>query len=269
MKHVLTIAGSDSGGSAGIQADLKTMCALGVFGMTALTAVTVQNTMEVRGVHEIPPEIVTGQIEAVFDDIRVDAVKVGMVVNPAVARAIRESLAKYAAANVVVDPVMVSKGGDRLLFEDSQREIMQLAADSALITPNMYEAELLAGRRIRVRADMREAALRIRDQGVRNVLVKGGRLDGDADDFLLLGDEEVWLDCPRIRTRNTNGTGCTLSSAIACGLAKGMPLKSAVAAAKEYVTQAIRDGLDVGHGAGPLGHLAQLYTDTLWKFGNP
>lgn len=259
MKHVLTIAGSDSGGSAGIQADMKTMCALGVFGMSALTAVTVQNTEGVRGVHEIPPEIVAGQIEAVFDDIRVDAVKVGMVVNPAIAEAVRASLAKCAATNVVVDPVMVSKGGDRLLCEDSQKEIMLLAVGAALITPNLYEAELLAGMRIRTRADMRAAALRIRERNVRNVLVKGGRLDGGADDFLLLDGEEIWLDGPRIQTRNTNGSGCTLSSAIACGLAREMPLREAVLAAKAYVTQAIRDGLDIGRGAGPLGHLAQLY----------
>ncbi|MDR1612357.1 MAG: bifunctional hydroxymethylpyrimidine kinase/phosphomethylpyrimidine kinase [Planctomycetota bacterium] len=259
MKHVLTIAGSDSGGSAGIQADLKTMCALGVFGMSALTAVTAQNTMGVRGVHEIPHEIVTGQIDAVFEDIRVDAVKVGMVANSAVARAVRAALSKHAAVNVVVDPVMVAKSGDRLLSEDSQREIMLLAAGSALVTPNLYEAELLAGVKIRTRADMREAALRIRDQGVGNILVKGGRFDGDADDFLLIGDEEIWLECPRIKTRNTNGTGCTLSSAIACGLAEGMPLRDAATEAKKYVTQAIRDGLDVGCGAGPLGHLVRLY----------
>lgn len=259
MKNVLTIAGSDSGGSAGIQADLKTMCALGVFGMSAITAITVQNTMEVRAVHDIPPEVVAGQIEAVFDDIRVDAVKVGMVVNPHIARAIRTTLEKYGAENVVVDPVMVSKGGSRLLFEDSQKEIVLLSASAAVITPNLFEAELLAGMPIKTRDDMRRAACAIRDQGVNNVLVKGGRLDGDADDFLLHENGETWLECPRIHTRNTNGTGCTLSSAIACGLAKGMDLEQAVIHAKDYVTQAIKDGLDVGRGAGPLGHMVRLY----------
>lgn len=259
MENVLTIAGSDSGGSAGIQADLKTMCALGVFGMSALTAITVQNTMGVRSVHEIPREVVSGQIDAIFDDIRVDAVKVGMVVNPTVARAVREALSRRIAVNVVVDPVMVSKNGDRLLCEDSQREIMLLAADAALVTPNLFEAELLAGMKIRTRADMRDAALRVRDQGIVNVLVKGGRLDGDADDFLLFRDREIWLEGPRIATRNTNGTGCTLSSAIACELAKGLALEDAVRSAKAFVTQAIRDGLDVGHGIGPLGHMVRLY----------
>ena len=256
MKHVLTIAGSDSCGCAGIQADLKTMTALGVFGMSAITAITVQNTREVRAVHELPPEIVTGQIDAVFDDIAVDAVKVGMVANAAVARAIREALDRRRPANVVVDPVMVSKSGCRLLSDGAVQEIMRLVASASLVTPNMPEAELMSGMKIRDRADMPAAARAIRAKGAVNVLVKGGRLTDSADDLLLLDDREIWLNCPRIPTRNVNGTGCTLSSAIACGLAKGHSVEEAVREGKRYVTEGIRFSLDIGQGPGPLGHFA-------------
>lgn len=259
MKHVLSIAGSDSGGCAGIQADLKTMCALGVYGMTAITAITVQNTQGVRAVQEIDPEIVSGQIEAIFDDIEVDAVKVGMVANTNVARAIREALAGKKVNNLVVDPVMVSKNGSRLFSDEAVREIMHLVSMSTIATPNLFEAELLSGIPIRNHSDMRDAAWKIREKGAGNLIIKGGRLEGDADDFLLIGNDEVWLNCPRIKTKNTNGTGCSLSTAIACFLAKGQDLSQATANAKDYITQAIRDSLDIGHGNGPLGHLIHLY----------
>lgn len=256
MKNVLTIAGSDSCGCAGIQADLKTMGALGVFGMSAITAVTVQNTQGVRDFLAMPPEIVGGQIDAVFDDVRVDAVKIGMVASAAVARTIRETLARRDVPNLVVDPVMVSKTGSSLFDGDAVREIMNLARASTLATPNLYEAELMAGVKIAGRDDMPAAARAIRAKGVVNVLVKGGRLQREADDFLLLDGEEIWLNSPRVPTKNNNGTGCTLSSAIACGLAEGFSLREAVEKAKAYVTEALQHSLDIGHGAGPLGHFA-------------
>ncbi len=256
---MLTIAGSDSGGGAGIQVDLKTSCALGVFGMTAITAVTVQNTREVRDFMALPPEIVSGQMAAVFDDFCVDAVKVGMVADAAVAAAIREELEKRNAENVVVDPVMVSKSGCQLIHDDAVAQTIRLLPLSVLVTPNIPEAALLAGMGIRTHDDMAEAARRIQALGAPNVLVKGGALDGDADDYLLIGETGRWLNCPRIQTRNTHGTGCTLSAAVACGLALGKPVPEAVDDAKRYVTRAIRDGLPLGHGVGPLGHLADLY----------
>lgn len=262
MKNVLTIAGSDSCGCAGIQADLKTMGALGVFGMSAITALTVQNTQGVRAVMEVPPEIVAGQIDAVFDDIRVDAIKVGMVANAGVARAIRETLARRKTPGLVVDPVMVSKAGSRLLCDDSVREIVVLAQTADLVTPNLYEAELLAGMAINGVGDMPAAAKAIQGQGIRNVLIKGGRLRDSATDLLLAGEKEIWLEAPHIETRNNNGTGCTLSSAIACFLAKGEDLETAVRLGKDYVTRGIRAGLDIGGGAGPLGHFAEFFPET-------
>ncbi len=258
MHTVLTIAGSDSSGGAGIQADLKTMCAFGMFGMSAITALTIQNTQSVRGMHEVPPDVVAGQIDAVFDDITVDAVKVGMVVNADIARAIRTSLAKRNVARLVVDPVMVSKSGCRLIHDDAVRETILLMKSAVLVTPNLPEASLLAGFDIHTKDDMRKAAYTIRDLGVAGVLVKGGALDGDADDFLLTSEGERWLPCPRIKTRHTHGTGCTLSAAIACGLAQGLSPTEATVQAKAYVTQTIRDGVDIGHGVGPLGHMVAL-----------
>lgn len=259
MKTMLTIAGSDSGGGAGIQADVKTSCAFGVFGMTAVTAVTVQNTREVREFMALPPGIVAGQMAAVFDDFCVDAVKIGMVADAAVAAAIRGELTRRNAGNVVVDPVMMSKSGCQLIRDDAVAETIRLLPLSALATPNIPEAELLAGMDIRSHGDMAEAARRIQALGAVNVLVKGGALDGDADDYLLIGKTARWLNCPRIKTRNTHGAGCTLSAAVACGLALGKPVSDAVSDAKSYITQAIRDGLPLGHGVGPLGHMSGVY----------
>lgn len=259
MRNVLSIAGSDSAGCAGIQADLKTMGALGVYGMTAIAAVTVQNTQGVRAFQKLPPEIVSGQINAVFDDIRVDAVKVGMVGDADVAAVVGETLNRRCAVNVVVDPVMVSKNGSRLLSDGAVMEVKRLVEAADLATPNLFEAELLADMPIHSREDMEKAARAIQEWGPDAVLIKGGRLEGDADDYLLVRGEGIWLNCPRIDTPNTNGTGCTLSSAIACGLAEGKVMEDAVRAAKRYVTQAIRDSLDIGHGNGPLGHYAALY----------
>ncbi|MCD8352593.1 MAG: bifunctional hydroxymethylpyrimidine kinase/phosphomethylpyrimidine kinase [Planctomycetaceae bacterium] len=259
MKHVLTIAGSDSSGGAGIQADLKTMCAFGVFGMSAITAITVQNTQEVRGVMAVPPETVAGQIDAVYDDIRVDAVKVGMVMNAPVATAISDTLARHGAVNIVVDPVMVSKSGCPLIDDDAVQATIRLASRAVLTTPNLREASLLAGMEVTDHTGMEEAARRMRAKGIENVLVKGGGLTEDADDYLLLGDSGMWLRCDRVPTTNLHGAGCSLSSAVACGLAKGRDVHDAVTAAKAFVTQAIRDSLSVGKGVGPLGHLSEVY----------
>ncbi|MCD7898066.1 MAG: bifunctional hydroxymethylpyrimidine kinase/phosphomethylpyrimidine kinase [Planctomycetaceae bacterium] len=262
MKHVLTIAGSDPSGGAGIQADLKTMCALGVYGMTAITALTIQNTREVRGVDAVSPDTVKGQIAAVYDDIRVDAVKIGMVVNAGISATISAELLGRKAKNIVLDPVMVSKSGGRLIDDDAVQETMRLAPAAVVITPNIKEAELLSGMRIVHHGDMETAAKIIQDHGAINILIKGGARETDADDYLLLGKERIWLRSDRVPTKNLHGAGCTLSSAIACFLAKGLKVREAVEAAKDYVHQAIRDSLTVGGGVGPLGHLQALYRRT-------
>lgn len=261
MKKVLTIAGSDSSGGAGIQADLKTMCALGVYGMSAITAITVQNTQKVYDVQEMTPAIVAGQIDAVLDDIPADAIKIGMVSNAETIRVIREALISRKARNVVLDPVMVSKSGCRLLNPEAESELERLIPEADVITPNMMEAGVLSGSEVKSRADMSRAAAHIARLGAKAVLVKGGLLEGDADDLLLLGGEEIWLHSPRIPTRNIQGTGCSLSSAIACFLARGLPLREAAESAKAFITQALRDSLSIGHGVGPLGHMVQLYRE--------
>jgi hydroxymethylpyrimidine/phosphomethylpyrimidine kinase len=260
MKNVLTIAGSDSSGGAGIQADLKTMCALGVYGMSAVTAVTAQNTCGVYGVREMEPDMVDAQIRAVFEDIRVDAVKVGMVSSAGIIRTVRDRLRALGAKNIVVDPVMISKSGCSLLREDAMEAMHELTAIAEVVTPNIPETEILAGFPIKSEDDMRRAAGVIAGRGARAVLVKGGhRLGERAGDLLLSGGEFVFLWADRIGTKHTHGTGCTLSSAIACGLARGDTVEEAVRAAKAYITQAITDAYDVGKGTGPVGHLAALY----------
>jgi hydroxymethylpyrimidine/phosphomethylpyrimidine kinase len=260
MKNVLSIAGSDPSGGAGIQADLKTMCALGVYGMTAITAVTVQNTQAVYDVLDIDAPIVAGQIKAVFDDIRVDAVKVGMVSSAAILRVICAGLTGFGARNVVIDPVMVSKSGYRLLREDAIDALRELVAIADVVTPNILEAEILCGFPIGTEDDMRRAAEAIAAGGAKNVLIKGGHRTGaDAGDLLLAGGTFSFLRVPRISTKNTHGTGCTLSSAIASRLALGDDVEAAVRAAKEYITQAIGDAYEVGAGVGPVGHMAELY----------
>jgi hydroxymethylpyrimidine/phosphomethylpyrimidine kinase len=260
MKNVLTIAGSDCSGGAGIQADLKTMCALGVYGMSAITAVTVQNTQGVYGVQEINADIVDGQIRAVFEDIRVDAVKVGMVSSEKIINTIRERLLNLGAKNIVIDPVMVSKSGYSLLREDAVQAIHELTAIACVVTPNIPEAEILAGFPIKTEDDMRRAAEVIAEQGSKNVLIKGGhRMAEGAGDMLLAGGNFIFLRADRIDTKNTHGTGCTLSAAIASRLALGDTVEAAVRAAKDYITQAIIDSYEAGKGAGPVGHLSALY----------
>ena len=255
--RALTIAGSDSGGGAGIQADLKTFSALGVFGMTAITAVTVQNTKGVAGFEELSPTTVADQILAVAGDIGVDAAKTGMLASAAIVEAVAEAAAEAKLPNIVVDPVFVSKHGHPLLADDAvdalRRSILPLAT---LVTPNLAEATGLAGFEVGTRDAMRRAAVAILALGPRAVLVKGGHLEGDrAADLFVDGDREEWLEAERIDTPHTHGTGCTLSSAIAGYLARGVALSEAVREGKVFVTEAIRHALSLGVGIGPVDHL--------------
>jgi hydroxymethylpyrimidine/phosphomethylpyrimidine kinase len=259
VPRALTIAGSDSGGGAGIQADLKTFAALGVYGMTAITAVTVQNTRGVVGYEELSPRTVGDQIRAVATDIGVDAAKTGMLASTAIVDAVADAVAETAVRNLVVDPVFVSKHGHSLLAEDAvsalRTRILPLAT---LVTPNLPEASGLAGFEVRSAADMRRAAEAIRDLGPRAVLVKGGHRSGTrADDLFFDGQRLLWIQGERIETPHTHGTGCVLSSAIAAFLARGEDLLPAVRRGKVFVTEAIRHGLAIGGGIGPV--------DPLWR----
>lgn len=260
MKHLLTIAGSDSSGGAGIQADLKTFAAHGTFGMSVITAVTAQNTCGVTRVQDIDADVVEAQIAAVFDDIRVDAVKIGMVSRPAIIRTIAACLRKYQPAIIVVDPVMISKSGYPLLAPDAcDTLIKELLPLATLLTPNLPEAEAITGMKVAKREEMRPVAEKIIALGAKAVLVKGGHLDDSADDLLFDGVHEIWFPGARINTKNTHGTGCTLSSSLAANLAKGMTMKDVVAASKAYVTTAIEHGLAIGSGCGPTHHFVDLY----------
>ena len=260
MKNVLSIAGSDSSGGAGIQADLKTMCALGVYGMTVVTAITAQNTKGVYGVQEIDSSMVAAQIDAVFSDIHVDAVKIGMVSSVDIINTIRKSLVDCKARNIVVDPVMVSKSGYHLLRPEALDAVQNLAAIADVLTPNIPEAELLSGLSIKSEEDMQAAGRKLAGMGAKHILIKcGHRLGDDATDLLFTGGEFIKLKTMRIDTKNTHGTGCTLSSAIACRLALGDTVEEALRTAKDYITQAISDAYPVGGGNGPVGHLAALY----------
>ncbi|MET9847578.1 bifunctional hydroxymethylpyrimidine kinase/phosphomethylpyrimidine kinase [Streptomyces ossamyceticus] len=252
--RVLTVAGSDSGGGAGIQADLKTMLALGVHGMSVVTAVTAQNSLGVQGAWELPVEAVRAQYRSVVDDIGVEAVKTGMLASAELVETVAELLAATDAP-VVVDPVGVSKHGDPLLAAtalDSVRE--RLLPTATVATPNLDEVAQLTGVRVESEAGMREAAQAVLAYGPRWVVIKGGHLSGDAVDLLSDGSEEHWLRAPRYDNRHTHGTGCTLASAIAVRLAQGLTVPEAVAAAKEYVTGAIAAGFALGGGIGPVDH---------------
>ncbi len=256
--RVLTIAGSDSGGGAGIQADIKTCAALGCYAMTAITAVTAQNTVGVRAIFDLPADQVQAQITAVYEDIGVDAVKTGMLANAAIVRATAQTLKHCHASNIVVDPVMISKSGAILLTEDAIRTMKeQLIPMAALVCPNIPEAEALTGVRVKNERDIEIVLKRLYELGPHHVLLKGGHLESpDANDFLYNGKEIRVYSTPRISTTHTHGTGCTYSAAIACFLAGDEALPSAVQLAKDYLTQAIIHGagLQVGHGTGPLHH---------------
>ncbi len=259
MKVALTIAGSDSGGGAGLQADLKTFAAHGVHGTCAVTAVTAQNSVEVTDWVALDPRMVVAQMEAVATDMPVAAAKTGMLANAAIVDAVAGAARRLALPFLVVDPVMVAKGGHRLLDRGAEEAYRRLLLPLAtVLTPNLPEAEVLLGRRIATREDMREAARALRALGPRSVLLKGGHLEGDAVDVFFDGERTLELAAPRIETRNTHGTGCTLSAAIAARLALGAPLEDAVRGAKAYVTEAIRGSYSVGRGHGPLDHLHLL-----------
>ena len=257
MKHLLTIAGSDSSGGAGIQADLKTFAALGAYGMSCICAVTAQNTTRVASVQNIDPDMVTAQLAAVYEDIPPDAVKTGMLSTPAIVRAVADFLAAHRGPPVVVDPVMVATSGG-VLLEPEAVEVYKTALfpEVALITPNMPEAEVLTGMTIASEADMARAAEALMQYGCGAVLVKGGHRTEDAVDVLFDGKEAHYFRSEHIETKNTHGTGCTLSSALAVFLAQGLPAADAVAAAKSYLTGAIRSAAkgSVGHGSGPVDH---------------
>lgn len=256
IERVLTIAGSDSSGGAGIQADLKTMAALGSYGLSAITAITVQNTQGVFGIQAIDADIVARQIRVVVEDIGVDAVKIGMLFSKPVIQAVKQELTRLEGIPVVLDPVMRAKGGAPLLDPAAEDALRQDLVPLALVvTPNVPEAEALVGFPVRDETDMRRAARTLAHQGVPYVLVKGGHMTGQAArDLLWHEGQEQWLSAPRIATIHTHGTGCTLSSAIAVFLARGQTVPEAVAHAKAYVTGAIEHAPGFGHGNGPLWH---------------
>ena len=254
MRRVLTVAGSDSGGGAGIQADLKTMLACGVHGMSVLAAVTAQNSVGVQGYWELPPEAVRAQLESVLGDIGVDAVKTGMLASPVLVEVVADALAAVEAP-LVVDPVGVSKHGDPLLQDDAVEVLRtRLLPLATVVTPNLPEVELLTGVRVEAEGDLRRAADAVLALGPRWVLVKGGHLAGEAVDLLTDGTAEHVLRAERLDNRHTHGTGCTLASAVASRLALGDDVPAAVAAAKEYVTGAIAGGFPLGAGIGPVDH---------------
>lgn len=256
VARALTIAGSDSGGGAGIAADLKVFMALDVHGMAAVTAVTAQNTVAVTGVVELPPAFVAEQIRAVAEDIGIDAAKTGMLSNAAIVEAVADAIRTHGIPNLVVDPVMIAKSGDALLRADACTALCHHLLPLALVvTPNIPEAEALAGIPIASSDDIAEAARRIHDLGPRHVLVKGGHLQEEiARDYLFDGFSMRTFDAPRFDTTNTHGTGCTFSAAITAYLARGQDVPDAIQRAKEYLTEAIRQSYPLGHGHGPLNH---------------
>lgn len=255
MNTALTIAGSDSCGGAGIQADIKTMTCNGVYAMSAITALTAQNTTGVTGIMEVTPDFLKEQIKAVVTDIFPDAVKTGMVSSSALIKVIADSIKEYNLKNVVVDPVMVATSGAKLISDDAietlKTELLPLAT---LITPNIPEAEVLFGSKIQSKEDMEKAAQEINKKFNCAVLLKGGHSLNDANDYLFDGKEGTWFQGNRIQNTNTHGTGCTLSSAIASGLAKGLNLKESVTQAKAYISGALAAMLDLGKGSGPMQH---------------
>ena len=256
MKTALTIAGSDSGGGAGIQADIKTMMANGVYAMSAITALTAQNTTKVADIMEVTPQFLEEQLDCIFTDIRPDAVKTGMVASADLIRTIAGKLTEYQAENIVVDPVMVSTSGARLISEEAIETLKEkLFPLATVITPNIPEAEVLADMEIETVQDMEKAAEMIGTRYGCSVLLKGGHQKNDASDLLWQKDKKpVWCHGVRIDNPNTHGTGCTLSSAIASNLAKGRDLETSVEAAKRYISGALAAMLDLGSGSGPMNH---------------
>ena len=271
IPRALTIAGSDSGGGAGLQADLKTFAALGVYGMSAITSVTAQNTVGVQGAIDLPPEFVGLQIDSVVTDIGVDAVKTGMLSNAGIIEVVATKVKEHALPHLVVDPVMVAKSGDLLLQPEAREALIELLLPLAeVLTPNLHEARALTGLSVVGLEDMHHAAEAIHALGPRYVVVKGGHLEADlvqaaVPDLLFDGQHFVVLKEEHITTPHTHGTGCTFAAAIAAGLAQGLSVEEAVRKAKAYITEAIRHALPLGHGHGPTNHFAVLYKAAGWS----
>lgn len=260
IPKAMTIAGSDSGGGAGVQADLKTFAALGVYGASTLTAITAQNTVAVTAVHDIPTDVITAQIDAVLTDIGADAVKTGMLSSSDIIECVCEALEVHGVQRLVVDPVMIAKSGDALLREDAIGSLRtRLLPLAMVVTPNIPEAEALTETTIVSDADVRRAAEAIVGMGARSVVVKGGHREGPATDLFYDGKEFKEFTAPRFDTVNTHGTGCTFASAVAAGLARGMVVTDAVALAKDYVTEGIRHSFSIGQGHGPLNHFYRFW----------
>lgn len=262
--NVLSIAGFDGSAGAGIQADIKTFSALGCYATTALTAIPVQNTTGVKKIYDIPLLCIEEQIKAILDDISIKAIKIGMLFKHEIIESVAKLLNHYKAKNIVLDPVMVAKSGDRLLLPNAIAAMRtHLFPITTVLTPNLLEASELLGRTVCKKEEMQRAALDLITLGPQAVIVKGGHLEGDCDDCLCIGNEIHWLSSSRIDTNNTHGTGCTFSAAIAAYLARGLPILDAVFQAKHYLTQAIQAGapLRIGSGKGPLHHFYHL-----WKF---
>lgn len=268
MKKVLTIAGSDSSGGAGIQADLKTFSAHGVFGMSVITAVTAQNTQGVFAVQDISPDMIASQLDAIFTDIEVDAVKIGMVSQIETIKVIAEKLRQYNPKHIVVDPVMVSKSGYDLLSPDAKETLIkELIPLATVVTPNLPEAEVITGNKISTLEEMKAAAVEIYTMGAKAVLVKGGHLEDDATDLSFDGTHFTYFRGSRIQSNNTHGTGCTLSSAITSNLANEDELVDAIRQAKNYITTAIKHSFSIGKGVGPVHHFYSLYERVGMKNG--
>jgi hydroxymethylpyrimidine/phosphomethylpyrimidine kinase len=262
IAKALTIAGSDSGGGAGIQADLKTFAALGVYGASAITAITAQNTVRVTKIVELSPAIIEAQIDAVIQDIGCDAVKTGMIANAAIIESVAAKICQYDLPNLVVDPVMIAKSGDLLLKKSAIAALRsRLLPLATVVTPNIPEAEELTGLTLRNEEAIKDAARRICDMGAKSVVIKGGHRRGPAVDLLYNGRKFKALTSPRIKTRHTHGTGCTFSAAIAAYLAQGFELDKAVALAKRYITEAIKTAFTIGSGHSPVHHFNRFWTN--------
>lgn len=259
MQTVLTIAGSDCSGGAGIQADIKTITAHGMYAMSAITALTAQNTTGVYGVQEATPEFVGQQIDCIVRDIRPNAVKIGMISSKKIMEVLAAKLEEYSLENIVLDPVMISTSGSKLMSDDAIETLCKKVMPKAnLITPNLHEAASLANMQIHTKAEMIQAAEKIGTFFKGAILIKGGHLEETADDLLYMNGEVTWFEGQRIENPNTHGTGCTLSSAIACNLAGGFDMKTSVAHGKAYVTGAIAANLNLGAGSGPLNHCYKI-----------
>ena len=260
IRKALTIAGSDSGAGAGIQADLKTFAAHGIYGTSAITAITAQNTIGVTAVLAVNPKLVGAQIDAIIADIGAHAVKTGMLANTAIIDIVAKKIRQHRLINIVVDPVMVATSGDLLIEKSAVAALRsKLIPLASVVTPNIPEAEVLVGMKLRGADEIREAAIRIVKMGAKTVLIKGGHLKGSAMDLFYDGNKFAVLNAPRIRTKNTHGTGCTLSAAIAAGLAKGQKLETAVANAKRYITDALRHSYRIGSGHSPVHHFYRYW----------